>query len=577
MKKIKKILGVIAGIIVLIVLGAYLFRNTLIEYLGEKIGSQKYGAKIDIDDVNLDLFNGNLKVGRVQITDKNNTMRNIGDLRKINLEIEYKPLLKKLLIVDDASFGLIEVLTPRETDGALINKKSVTPSDDSSDAGDMELEKKKLELSNLGIDLSGDNYKKILDDLNIKIVKEYEMEKGKIEKIYTHWDEKLKDEDYKIKLKNIEDQYKVIEERVKDEKNPLKLLNEVEKLNDLIKEVDGLVKTAENDKKQFDRDLQVVKDVQKTAFKRIQSDDPFKDIVGWDKKQLQSEINLILNNYLEKYIGKNIDFFNEFNKKNEAPKKEAYDLWIKNASLTFKHLNYTFKGGAKDITSKAGITPNPMKFNLTADDKVVKGDIYGELDRESETAKVKLNLSGLTIDDKMIGENKNLIIIVGSKADLSYNMSYEKKILDLDGKIDLNHLKVNPDEIEMDPVIKDVLGEGLKGIDQLIINYTYDGLEKKLQVNTNIGAILSGLIKEILDENIKKYKTEAKFLIDKEIKKYTEELKIEGDKVEELEKIMGESLEELKSMEKETKSNKDSKSTRKLIDGLGDDLKNLFN
>ena len=158
---------------------------------------------------------------------------------------------------------------------------------------------------------------------------------------------------------------------------------------------------------------------------------------------------------------------------------------------------------------------------MTADDKAVKGEFRGELNRESETAKVKLNLSGLTIDDKMIGKNKNLIIIVGSKVNLSYNMSYENKILDLGGKIILDDLKVNPDELEMDPVIKDVLGEGLKGIDQLIINYTYDGTEEKLEFNTNIGTILSGLIKEVLDENIKKYKTEAKLLIDKEIKKYT--------------------------------------------------------
>ena len=96
---------------------------------------------------------------------------------------------------------------------------------------------------------------------------------------------------------------------------------------------------------------------------------------------------------------------------------------MKNASLTFKYLNYTLKGGVKDITSKAGIAPNPIRFNLNADDKSIKGDIRGELNRESERAEVKLNLSGLTIDDKMIGENKNLIIIVGSKMNLSYNMS----------------------------------------------------------------------------------------------------------------------------------------------------------
>jgi uncharacterized protein (TIGR03545 family) len=574
----KKILGIIAGIIVVILLGVYLFRNTLIEYFGERIGSQKYGAKIDIDDVDLDLFGGNLKIGRVQITDKNNTMRNIGDLRKINLEIEYKPLLKKLIVIDDATLGLVEIFTPREVDGALTIKKLTPPSDDFSGIEETEMKKKeKLELRSLDIDLTGDNYKKILDDLNIKIMKEYDIERGKIEKIHTYWDKKLKGESYKVRLKNIKDKYKVIEERIKNEKNPLELINELDKLNDLIDEIDNLVKEVESDKKQFDSDLKVIKDIQKKAFKYISSDDPFKDIVGWDEKQLQSEINLILNSYLKEYIGKNIDFFNEFSKKDGTPKGETYDFWIKNTSLTFKHLNYTLSGGVKDVTSKAGITPNPIRFNLNADDKTVKGDIHGELNRESETAKVKLNLSGLTINDEMTGKNKNLIIIVGSKVNLSYNMVYEKQILDIDGRIVLNNLKVNPDKIEMDPAIKEVLGEGLKEIDELIIDYTYDGLEEKLEFNTNIGTILSGLIKEVLDENIKKYKAEAKLLLDKEIKKYTKELNIEIEKVEGLRKIMDESSKGLKMLEEETKSNKDSKSTRNLIDGLGDGLKNLFN
>ncbi|MEI6857151.1 hypothetical protein [Psychrilyobacter sp.] len=117
----------------------------------------------------------------------------------------------------------------------------------------------------------------------------------------------------------------------------------------------------------------------------------------------------------------------------------------------------------------------------------------------------------------------------------------------------------------------------LQEIDQLILNYTYDGLEEKLEFNTNIGTILSGLIKEVLDENIKKYKTEAKLLLDKEIKKFTEKLNIEVEKVEGLKEIMDKSSKKLKILEKETKSNKDSKSTRNLIDELDDGLKNLFN
>ena len=141
----------------------------------------------------------------------------------------------------------------------------------------------------------------------------------------------------------------------------------------------------------------------------------------------------------------------------------------------------------------------------------------------------------------------------------------------------LNNLKINPNELEMDPKIKEVLGEGLQGIDQLIINYTYDGSTEKLELDTNIGTVLSTLIKEVLDENIEKYNAEGKLMIDEEVKKYTKELNIEVEKVEELRKIMGESSKELKMLEEETKSNKDSKSTGNLIDGLGDGLKNLFN
>ena len=120
MKKIGKILGVITGLIVIILLGVYLMRNTLIEYFGEKIGSEKYGAKIDIDNVDFDLFGGNIKFGRVQITDKDNTMRNIGDIHSIEVDVEYMPLLKrKLLIVNGVTLGLVEIFTPRAVDGKV--------------------------------------------------------------------------------------------------------------------------------------------------------------------------------------------------------------------------------------------------------------------------------------------------------------------------------------------------------------------------------------------------------------------------------------------------------------------------
>ena len=45
-----------------------------------------------------------------------------------------------------------------------------------------------VKFNSLSIDMSGDNYEKILEGLNIKIVNEYKSEKEKIEKIYIYWD-----------------------------------------------------------------------------------------------------------------------------------------------------------------------------------------------------------------------------------------------------------------------------------------------------------------------------------------------------------------------------------------------------
>lgn len=569
----KKILGIIAIFLSVIILGGYFFRNTFIEYFGEKIGSEKYGAKIDIDNIDLNLFNGNLKVGRIQITDKNNTMRNIGDIKNINLKIKYKPLLQNLIVVDNATIGLVEILTPRKTDGFIKGN----PSNNRSNIQNIKIEKsEKLDLNSLNLDIDGNNYEKILNNLNIKIVKEYNTEIEKVEKIHNYWNEKLNNIKYRSQLKDIEAKYKIIEKKIKSEKNPLKLINEVDELNNLIKDVKILVEEINDDKKQFNKDMEVINEIQKKTFKYINTDDPFKEIVGWNKIELQSKINDYLNNYLNEYVDKNIDFFSILNKQDKVSDEKTLDFWIKNTDLKVNYSNYTFKGKVEDFTSKKGISPNPIKFNLEADDTTIKGDLHGELNRETDISKIKLDLSGVTIDDSIIGNNKNLIIMVGSKINLSYNMNYENKIIDIDGKIALDDLKIDPNKLDIDLSIKDIIGKNLKTIDKLIIDYNYDGSKEKLTFNTNIETIFSSLIKNILDENKNIYKAKAKLMIDEKIKIYTKELELEIEKIDEFKKIIEENSKELKSLENKIKLNKDFKNKENLFDGLGDGLKNLF-
>lgn len=590
MKIIKRILGLIVFVFIILLLIVYLMRNTLIEYFGGLIATEKYGAKIDIDGVDFDVFKGNIKVSRVQITDKNNTMRNIGDIRDINLDIEYKPiLLKKLITVDDLTLGLVEILTPRKEDGGISTTEIVKISEKTSS---IKVENSVKKTSNLDLNslkslefrLSGDNYRENLEKLDLKIVREYEEEQVKIKEIYSYWDEKITGDEYKEKLDLLNERYKSIEERIKVEKNPLNLVKEIGELKNIVDEINSLIKNIEGEKRKFESDLNTIKSTKDKAFRYIKSDDYFKDIVGWDEEDLKIEINSIINNYVKKYLDKNIDVFEEFKNKGtnqggeEGNAKPPYDILIKQTNITFKHLNYKLVGDAQNIASKEEIVSEPIKFKLVGDDQKIKANLVGEISQNKENLNIKMNISGLEIDENLVQKNENLSILVGSKVNIGYNMVYEKNILDIFGSVDLSNINFDLKYLKIDDKIKNILDDGISGIKTLNLTYKYAGKSKKLSVDSDITSKISEVIEKVLKTNLEKYKQEAKKLVEIEIKKYTDKLNLEIGKVEGLEKILDQNSIKLKQLGIETKSKQDSeiKGIKSPTENLKDSLKKLF-
>ncbi len=577
----RKFLGGLFGIIVIAILLSYLMRNTIIEYFGEKIGSQEYGAKIDIDGVDFNLFDGILKVERVQITDKKNTMKNIGDIKDITLDIQYKPILKNLIVVDEATFGLVETQTLREKDGK-IEGVDLEEVEENKDKSILPPTVTTLNFEELIESVKGKDYKERLDSLNLQIVKEYEVERENIEKIYKYWNDGVKEKGYKGKLEDIEKQYKVLEEKIKNEKNPIKLVNELEELNKLIKDIDVLVKTVEEEKKQFEKDLNTVKNTRDTAFKYVQSENIFKDITGWEDKALQNEINGILTDSFKEYIKENIALLNSLKEKKNTPVTEpAYHFWIKDATVTFRYLNYDLNGKMRNLTSIAGITELPMVINLVGDDKTIIGTLIGEIYQNKEKGKVDFNLSGITIDKSIIKENKELAPLNGSKIDFNYSMTLKGEIFDILGDIALYSLNINTEILDVDPKVKEILGDSLQGVNRLILNYNYDGDSKQIAVNSNIGVILSEIFKEILNGNINRYKEEARLIAITEVEKYKGQLDLEIDRFKDIKGVLDGNSEQLKIL-KELGLKTVLEKTNLSGDGtfeknIGDSLKNLFN
>jgi hypothetical protein len=583
MNKIKKILLILTGILVLVILGVYLMRNTLIEYFGEKIGSEEYGAKIDIDNVDFDLFAGILKIERVQITNKKNTMENIGDIHNLEVEIEYKPLLKKkLLIVDDLTLGLVEIYTPRKTDGTIkisgVKEEKNKETSPTPNKKSVKVVKNNefLLLEDFGKNLNSDDYKKIMEKLNIKIVNEYEKESETVEGIYTYWEDKVKGEDYQKQLKVIEKKYKKLESKIKKEKDPLKLLDEINEINDLVKEFNKLVKKAEMDKKHFENDLKEVERIRKKAFKYVKTDDFLGDIVGWDKKKFQNQINVILNEYLSNYIDKNIDIFNLAMEDKGEQEELPIDIWVKNINIKFVHLNYTLNGKISDIATKKEIVEEPIKFKLVGNDKNIDAILKGNIDRWTQNGVVNFKIEGLKIDKSLIEKKVELAILRGTKLSISQNLKINNKIFDMDGVILLNDVKIDKKMINLKPEIKEILGDSLSKIKKIEIKYSYTGKNKKIKIKTNLDELLSDIIESIVKDNIAKYKKMAIKEGNKQISKYSKKLGLKVDKVEDLEKLFDFNVKKLEKLNMELKSGKDPKEIEKELKDLGKEFENLF-
>ena len=583
MKKIGKILTILLGIFIIILLGVYLMRNTLIEYFGEKIGSEEYGAKIDIDNVDFDLFAGILKIERIQITNKKNTMENIGDIHNLEVEIEYRPLLKKkLLIVDDLTLGLVEIYTPRKIDGAIKiskikeEKKKETSPTPNKKSVEVVKNNEFLLLEDFGKNLNSDDYKKIMGKLNIKIVNEYEKESETVEGIYTYWEDKVKGEDYQKQLKEIEKKYKKLESKIKKENDPLKLLDEINEINDLVKEFNKLVKKAEVDKKHFENDLKEVERIRKKAFKYVKTDDFLGDIVGWDKKKFQNQINVILNEYLSNYIDKNIDIFNLAMEDKGEQEELPIDIWVKNINIKFVHLNYTLNGKISDIATKKEIIEEPIKFKLVGNDKNIDAILKGNIDRWTQNGVVNFKIEGLKIDKSLIEKKAELAILRGTKLSISQNLKINNKIFDMDGVILLNDVKIDKKMINLKPEIKEILGDSLSKIKKIEIKYSYTGKNKKIKIKTNLDELLSDIIESIVKDNIAKYKKMAIKEGNKQISKYSKKLGLKVDKVEDLEKLFDFDVNKLEKLNMELKSGKDPKEMEKELKDLGKEFENLF-
>lgn len=119
------VLAVLIGIIVAL---SFLLTDRWLEKSMEKAGTAIVGAKVEIDRLDFSLFGLHMRWDSLQVTNPKNTMKNILTTGRTDFDMQFGPLLKKKVIIDNIQMTNVTSGTDRTTDGKVEKKKKAKES-----------------------------------------------------------------------------------------------------------------------------------------------------------------------------------------------------------------------------------------------------------------------------------------------------------------------------------------------------------------------------------------------------------------------------------------------------------------
>ena len=115
----------IGPLLVLLVIAAvlwWLFADTIARRETQKVGTQVIGAKVEIQDLHLDLAHGKVLIRGLTVASPHEALRNLLQADELVADVDVVPLTEKKLIINRIAANGLRFGTPRETDGRVAAK-----------------------------------------------------------------------------------------------------------------------------------------------------------------------------------------------------------------------------------------------------------------------------------------------------------------------------------------------------------------------------------------------------------------------------------------------------------------------
>ena len=529
MKKI--ITYLVAGIIILIV-GVYAARNIIVKNILEKKLTEINKGKVDIGKVEFSPFKKRIVVRDIEATSQRNSMKNFITVKEFNADYDVYISDKKVLI-SEAHIINVDFFTDRKTDGNIGMKEKTTL--DASQVLIPDDEEKNKEVLVTEIENSYLNSMK-LNDLNLENIlkSEYEKNNKLLEEKRNYWETRIKEIEKGSEFKSIRENLK----KVTTLKNPLDIFKMDREVKNIIESAKILNEQLKDEKEQIRLDLEDMKNSPELKFSVEKSVESFVQNGEIAIKDLDSLVNIYLNEVYEKKIYEIVVKYREVLKEIELRKnedlqqKDKWEVYVEKIDLTSELYGFSLNGELNNISSRLSKNEDNVTFFLNEEKKDSHGKIDGYFNVNTLEGYINIDISKVDLEElKEFNE-----YILGASAGLSQKTVLSRNDIVIKGNLNIHNMNLNAQKITDSlnikiPLLKDMIIPLLCDVKNGDISYNYNSNTRRVTVKSN----LSEKILQVLNDKDgywkKKIIQDMKQNSEKEIAKYEELLKAKEEEI----------------------------------------------
>ena len=538
---IKKIgLGVI-GTLIILVGGVYFSKDIIVKYILEEKLTEINKGKVDIGSVDFSPFNKRIVVKDIDFTSQRDGMKNFITIGEFNADYDVYIPDKKVLI-SEAHIIKFDFLTDRKTDGSIDGNFNKKPLDAYQIIIPANTEEKKDQIVK-NIENSYLDQIRINDlSLNNILKSEYDRSNSLLDEKKNYWETRIKEIEDGAEFKEIRRNLK----KVSSLKNPLDIFKMDREVKGILQSAKILNEKLSVEKEQLKLDLQDMKNSPELQFSVDKGIDNFVKNGEIVIKDLDTLVNIYLNQVYEKkmyeLIVKYREVVKELELRKEEDKKEInkWELYIEELDITSDTYGFMLNGEVHNISSRLSRNTENISFMLTGDKNQSHGKMDGYVNIDVPEGYINIDIQKVDLDElKEFNDYIN-----GGTAAMAQKTILSKEDIIISGNLNINNMNLNGRSIvdtmnlKM-PLLKEMIIPLLSEVKNGKISYGYDSQTRKVYVKSN----LSKEITKILNSNNgywkKKISEDLKKASESEILKYEKLLR---EKEEEIRKVSEENL-----------------------------------